>query len=290
METERTNEAAADDLESLARRVDQAIVDAQELDAPAREKALALKDAIEAFHKAGLVKIVRALRADPRGKELLFALLDEPEIYVLFLMHGIVQADVTTRVHRAIEQVRPYLQSHGGDVALVSVATDRVQIRLLGACNGCSMSAATLRGIVEEALREHAPEVAQLEVLPTDPAPAIIALDRISVVTHEEAGWVRGPALSEIVEGRPYRLDLEACSVVVLKYGERLIAFRNACAHQGLPLDGGIVDVNAGTITCPWHGWCYDGTSGECLTVPHAQLESFPLRVEDGAVWIRPIE
>ena len=48
-----------------------------------------------------------------------------------------------------------------------------------------------------------------------------------------------------------------------------------------------VLDVSNGTLTCPWHGFCYDATSGECLSAPGAQLEQLPLRVDDGDVWVR---
>jgi nitrite reductase/ring-hydroxylating ferredoxin subunit len=54
-----------------------------------------------------------------------------------------------------------------------------------------------------------------------------------------------------------------------------------------MPLDKAIIDTTEGTLTCPWHGFCFDATTGECLTMPGAQLEQLPLRVEDGHVWVR---
>jgi nitrite reductase/ring-hydroxylating ferredoxin subunit len=181
------------------------------------------------------------------------------------------------------------MKSHGGDVELVDVTPDTAFIRLSGACNGCSMSSVTLRNGVEEALKENVPEIKKIEVLPNDPSPAIISLDSIGVIPGQDEGWVRGPMAEMLTNGKPYRFDVNGVSVLIVKIDNRLSAFRNACAHQGLPIDGGIVDASNGTITCPWHGWCYDAGSGECLTAPAAQLEPFPLRVEDGAIWIRPL-
>ena len=48
-----------------------------------------------------------------------------------------------------------------------------------------------------------------------------------------------------------------------------------------------MLDLSNNTLTCPWHGFCYDATSGECLSAPGAQLEQLPLRVDDGDVWVR---
>lgn len=278
-----------DDFQSLAERVDKAVAEVRKLDKEPQTKALALKGAIEEFHRTGLIKIVQRLKADPRGKELLFELVDEPAIYALFAMHGIVRADIRTRVSRVIDMVRPYMKSHGGDVELVDVTPDTVFIKLHGACNGCSMSAVTLRNGVEEALREQVPEITKIEVLPTEPTPSLISLDAIDVIPGPNEGWVQGPLAEMLADGKPYRFDVNGVSVLILKFDNRISAFRNACAHQGLPLDGGMVDKTSCTISCPWHGWCYDGLSGECLTAPQAQLEAFPLRVEDGKIWIRPI-
>lgn len=282
---------AADDFTQLAERVDQAVNSVRKLDPAARKEALALKSAVEEFHKVGLTKIVQRLKADPRGKELLFELVDEPSVYALFAMHGIVRADITTQVLRVLDMVRPYMQSHGGDVELDRVEGDTVYVRLQGACNGCSMSAVTLREGVEEALINQIPEINYVEVVPNDPGPALISIDALLASVNgasSERGWLQGPPLEEVQPGRPYRLDVEDLSIIILNVQNRLSAYRNACAHMGLPIDGGLLDDMNGTITCPWHGFCFDATSGECLTAPAAQLESFPLRVQDGHIWVRP--
>jgi hypothetical protein len=80
-----------DALEELAVQVDRAVEAIESLTAESREKSLALKTAIEAFHRAGLTTIVRRLKADGRGKELLFELVDDPAVRALLAMHGIVR-------------------------------------------------------------------------------------------------------------------------------------------------------------------------------------------------------
>lgn len=274
-------------IDALAERVDAAANAVRALEEPVRAKALELQQAVEAFHKAALTTIVRRLRADPRGKELLFELVDDPLIYALFSMHGIVRADITTRVRRTLESVRPYMQSHGGDVELAEVRGDTVFVRLHGACNGCSMSAVTLREGVEEAIKTSIPEIRAVEVLPNDPGPALILPDAIGTGTNG-LGWVQGPALDALPPGTMQRVDTPDTSILIVNVDNHLMAFRNACAHQGLPLDGGLLEAD-GSLTCPWHGFCYDTTSGECLTAPQAQLEQFPLRIADGYVWVRPV-
>lgn len=275
-------------LETLAEQVDRAMAEVRALDEDARNRAVALKQAVEAFHKAGLTTIIQRLKADPRGKELLFELVDDPLVYALFAMHGLVRLDLATRVARVLEQVRPFMQSHGGDVELVEVREATVFVRLHGACNGCSMSAVTLREGVEEAILSQIPEIRQVEVLPNAPGPALILPEAIGV--RAETGWTRGPRVEDVPPGTMAALRAGAVEALIINLDNRLSAFRNACAHQGLPLDGGMLDPAAGTLTCPWHGFCFDAESGECLTAPQAQLEPFPLRVEEGVIWVRLAE
>ena len=55
---------------------------------------------------------------------------------------------------------------------------------------------------------------------------------------------------------------------------------------MGKPLERG--ECEGSTLTCPWHSFQFDLTSGECITAPSVQLEPYPLRLEDGRVWLRP--
>ncbi len=286
-QAETSQPAVADDeLENLAEQVDRAITDVQSLEPEARTKAMALKTAIEEFHKAGLTHIVKTLKNDPDGKPLLFDLVDEPTVYALFVMHGLVRGDLQTQVSRAIDLVRPYMQSHGGDVHLVRVEGKTAYVRLQGNCNGCSMSSVTLQNTVEESLREHVPEIETVEVVPDEPN-NLIQLQMSSDV-DDDHGWIEGPLVSELDENRPFAFESDTENILLLKSKQGLRAYRNACAHQGLPLDGGLLDYEAGTITCPWHGFQFDSESGECFSAPQCQLEPFPLRIENDRICVRP--
>jgi Fe-S cluster biogenesis protein NfuA/nitrite reductase/ring-hydroxylating ferredoxin subunit len=281
-----TTPTAAPTLTERAEAIERALLEVQGMPIDHRTRALALKTALEAFHKDALITIVRTLKADPRGKELLLELVDDQGVYALFALHGIVKADVRTRVAAVIENLRPYTQSHGGDVTLVDVKGDTLYVRLSGACNGCSMSSVTLRNGVEEALKEQVPEITRIEVVPNEPdAPAFVSLKRASVGD----GWIDGPSAADVSADAPYRFELaDGRSVVLLQVADGVRAWWNACAHLGLPIDGGRIDREAGTITCPWHGFRFDCATGECLTAPQAQLEGVPVRVVDGRVQLRP--
>ncbi|GIW03302.1 NifU family protein [Roseiflexus sp.] len=283
------HDTAIDALERLALRIEQAIAAVGKLDDQARECALELQRAIETFHKEALTRIVRRLKDDPRGKELLFDLVDDPLIYALFARHEIVRPNIVARVSRVLDAARPYIRSHGGDVELVEVRENVVYVRLHGSCNGCSLSAVTLRNEIEAALRANVPEIVGVQVVAAGAVPALIMPESIGV-RDPLAGWVAGPPASDVPPGAMRRLETDHADILIINLDGRLSAFRNACAHQGLPLNGGLLDPESGTLTCPWHGFCYDASSGECLTVPQAQLEPFPLRVEQGRIWVRPTQ
>jgi Fe-S cluster biogenesis protein NfuA len=92
--------------------------------------------------------------ADPTEDELLVHLL---------LVHDLHPVDVETRVRRALDDVRPYLGTHGGDVELLAVEGGVARVRLEGTCNGCPSSTVTLRNAIEEAIMKAAPELERVE-------------------------------------------------------------------------------------------------------------------------------
>lgn len=293
MTTAPERATAEPSFEELARRVDDAANEVTALDGPARQAAEELKTAVEAVHRAGLITMVRRMRADERARELLFELVDEPEVRLLLTLHGIIRPDPMTEAKRVLESVRPSLRSHGGDAELVAVDDGVAHVRLLGACDGCSMAARTLRDGVERALVDNVPAIRRVEVVQGGPAPVLIPLSAVRVGPDpREEGWVPTLGVDDVPAGEitPLRVagaDGKETEVIVVSLGGRLNAYVNACAHQGLPLDGALLDTEAGTLTCPWHGLCYDAMSGECMSAPGAQLDQLPLRVDDGRVWIR---
>jgi len=67
---------------------------------------------------------------------------------------------VMERVAKALERVRPYLQSDGGDIDLIDVSDDMtVKVKLTGACHGCPYSMQTLKAGVEQAIMKEVPEI-----------------------------------------------------------------------------------------------------------------------------------
>lgn len=256
--------------EEQAQAVDQAQQRVAAWEEPYRSQALQLKQAVEDFHRPGLVSLIRRLKEDPRGKELLFELVDLPEVRALFLLHGLIRPDPRQQVLQALEKARPYLQSHNGDVELVALEPGVARVRLQGACNGCSMSSATVKNVIEDALQGL---VERVELVQPEPTTSI------GVYRRQE---YRGPLLSELLLEQP----IQHGPYLLLRMPDGLFAYRNECAHQGRPLHEGRFDASTARLVCPAHGFEYDLRSGECLTAPTCQLEPLQTRLENGRVYI----
>jgi nitrite reductase/ring-hydroxylating ferredoxin subunit/Fe-S cluster biogenesis protein NfuA len=293
MSTTTERPVAEPTFEELATRVDDAVAALAGLEPAARAVAEELKAAVEAIHRAGLVTMVRRMRADDAARAALFDLVDDPTVHLLLSLHGIVRPDPVTHANQVLTQVRPQLHSHGGDVNLVRVQDGIAYVRLEGACNGCSMSSVTLRNLVEESLVAGVPSITAVEVLPNEPSPTLIPVESLRIGRDPAGeGWVKAGAVTDLPLDDLTALTLSTAtgaqvSVIVVNAGQRLSAYRNECAHEALPLDNAVLDLGTNTLTCPWHGFCFDATSGECLSAPGAQLEQLPLRVDGGDVWIR---
>jgi len=85
-----------------------------------------------------------------------------------------ISTDLTERIDRALDNIRPYLETDGGNVKIIEVTSDKVvRLELLGACGSCPMSTMTLKAGVEEAIKKVVPEITAVEAInithPDDP-------------------------------------------------------------------------------------------------------------------------
>jgi Fe-S cluster biogenesis protein NfuA len=149
-------------------------------DPNARASAVDLMQSVMEIHAAGIERMMEiTFESGEAGGQLIDRFGDDELVSGLLLLYGLHPLDVETRVIRALDSVRPYLQSHGGNVELLGVADGVVRLRFQGSCNGCSSSAATLEQAIEEAIYEAAPDVAGIEVEGATPQPsALVQLAR----------------------------------------------------------------------------------------------------------------
>ena len=112
----------------------------------------------------GLQRMFAAVAASPDADELGERLAADGVVASLMLIHDLYPVALTERVAEALASVRPYMESHGGNVELLGIEDGIARIRLEGSCEGCPASASTLELAIKSALDEAAPDLEGLVV------------------------------------------------------------------------------------------------------------------------------
>ena len=117
------------------------------------------------MYGAGLERILAALfDGGPEGERIAGALADDPLVATLLLIHDLHPVPLEQRVQQALDSVRPYMESHGGNVELLSLERGIARIHLQGSCSDCSASSVTLELAIKQALEDAAPDLEGLQV------------------------------------------------------------------------------------------------------------------------------
>jgi Fe-S cluster biogenesis protein NfuA len=121
------------------------------------------------LYGGGLARVLELVGDDD---ELFRRLVADDLVGSLLIVHDLHPESLGQRVQRAIESVRPYLGSHGGDVEVLDIDDDLgvVTVRMLGSCDGCASSSVTLELAVQRAIQEAAPEIVRIAVEAGDTA------------------------------------------------------------------------------------------------------------------------
>lgn len=148
------------DVRELPARIE-ALLDelASDGDAATARCAEELVAAVLRLYGDGLTRIAGSLGADDLRR-----LADDDLVAGLLLLHGLHPDDVDTRIQHALDKVRPYLGSHAGGIDYLGADGGVARLRLLGGCDGCAGSAATVHDAVERAVLAAAPEIESVEV------------------------------------------------------------------------------------------------------------------------------
>lgn len=258
----------------------------------------ALKSGIEDLNKEALRHLIRSLKEDPAAAARLRACLQDPLVYGVLDFHGLLKPSLQSRVERALEEVRPFMATHGGNVELVAIRPpDTVEIRLVGACHGCPASGQTLSEGVEKSIRAQAPEILHIHQVSRGLSESARGLKNASesiestvhfispFARNAKAGWVDAVRLDEIPLGGILEQHIGTRSVLLHRHRDGVSCIDNACAHLGMPLEMGRVEE--GVITCSYHGFRYLLETGECLTAPEVQLKVHAVRVLADRVQVR---
>lgn len=236
----------------------------------------------------------------------------------LLIVHGLHPLSLEQRIEDALDGVRPYLGSHGGDVELLEVSDGGVvRLRLLGSCDGCPSSSMTLKLAVEGAIEAAAPEIAGIEVegveapQATPAASGLIPLDSLrrrpadapagqkvpkapqgaplqaapprAAAQGARTGpaWEALPPVDDLAVSEVRGLEVAGVDLVLCRAGQGLYAYRDACAACGESLVGArLEDVE---LTCGGCGARYDvAQAGMGLDDGAVHLEPLPLLRREG--------
>jgi Fe-S cluster biogenesis protein NfuA/nitrite reductase/ring-hydroxylating ferredoxin subunit len=266
-------------------------------DSAVRAIADELVSAVVSLYGAGLEQIMAGLRAaGADGERLAISLADDPLVATLLLIHDLHPVSLEDRVQAALDSVRPYMESHGGNVELLSLEDGVARIHLRGSCSDCSASSMTLELAIKQALEEAAPDLAGLEVegvapqmtglaLPiADGAPSGLELPVVmSGPAPSAPAWFELDGGAEVGDGERIAVDVAGHALMVANVEGTLLAYRDACAACGGALHDG--ELTAGALACPGCGRSYFlPRAGRSMDDERIQLEPVPLLREQGRV------
>jgi Fe-S cluster biogenesis protein NfuA/nitrite reductase/ring-hydroxylating ferredoxin subunit len=261
-----------------------------------RAKAEELVRLLMELYGGALARILEiADEAVQTGESLVDRFAADDLVASLLILHGLHPLDVETRIVRALDRVRPYLGSHGGDVKLLGVTDGVVHLRLEGSCHGCPSSTVTMKLAVEKAIEEAAPEVARIEVEGAGQPVAATSHGngtppknnetRAQDLQASSGEWIKIDKLPDFTTGDLAVTELGGKSVLVCRVGETLYAYQDSCPSCGTAMRGGA--LQGSILTCSSCGRHYDVChAGQCKDKNELHMAPLPLLVEQDGMRI----
>jgi Fe-S cluster biogenesis protein NfuA/nitrite reductase/ring-hydroxylating ferredoxin subunit len=274
-----------------------------------------LVSAVVEMYGEGLARIL----STPEGERLAVAMSEDPVVATLLFIHDLHPVPLEQRVQDALDTVRPYMESHGGNVELLGVEDGVARIHLRGSCSDCSASSVTLELAVKRALEEAAPDLAGLEVEGMAPqmsglglpmAEVSAGIELPMVMSGPDGGsrgpdggspgpdggsrgpdggspgppaWIEVDSVAGLDTGTIAGVRVGSGDLVVANVEGTLLAYHDRCAGCGSPLRDG--SLSGGALACPsCQRTFFLPRAGRSLDDEQLQLEPVPLLLEQGHV------
>lgn len=280
------------ELTNRALRIDALLQEVESFpDSAMRDKATEIVETLLLLYGEGLARMLDALVGELDGESsdrVLRRFADDELVSHLLLLHDLHPVSVETRILRALEEVRPYLESHGGNVAMLGVEDGVARLRLQGSCSGCPSSTVTLKLAIEEAVRKAAPELVGIKAEGvTEPPPRPIGfLPTSDIVQLKGRRAEPVPAwmpVGDLPAGNPASLEVAGVPLLFLREGDRTYAYRDVCPQCGGTLHEG--SLQGIELRCGSCGHRYDvRNAGRSLDGAGIHLQPVPLLARDGTV------
>ena len=259
-------------------------------DPTAQAKAAEMVQVLLELYGEGLARMMEVVADGEESKRTFGAFAEDELISHLLLLHGLHPLDVEARVDSALEEVRPYLQSHGGNVELLGVEGGVARLRMQGSCDGCPSSAMTLKLAIEEAIQKAAPDLEGIEaegVSEPKPAPTLVAGPTLrrkeKKPKEEQTSWTVVGGLPQLSGGGMLVKEISGEPVLFVKLEDDSYAYRHLCPGCGESLEGG--SLKGAELGCPGCGRRYDvRRAGRSLDAQQLYLEPIPLLVSEEVV------
>jgi Fe-S cluster biogenesis protein NfuA/nitrite reductase/ring-hydroxylating ferredoxin subunit len=176
---------------------------------------------------------------------------DDGLVGSLLLIHDLYPVPIEERVQEALDEVRPYMESHGGNVELLAVEEGVAKLRLTGSCDGCAASSSTLELAVEKALEEKAPDLLGMEVEGAVPSSVTGTALPMAGNGHPSGmgDWIPMDGLDGMAPGELRAVEASGKRLLVASVDGDLLAYLDSCADCGGSLAG--AELVEGVLACP---------------------------------------
>jgi Fe-S cluster biogenesis protein NfuA/nitrite reductase/ring-hydroxylating ferredoxin subunit len=271
-----------------------------------RERTEQLAGELTDLYGAALERMVTiAAEAAP---ELVGQFAADELVASLMLVHGLHPHGVERRIEDALDSVRPYLGSHGGDVTLLEVADGSegmtVRLQFAGSCKSCPSSAVTLEFAVEDAVRAAAPEITSIEVVAAQPdssestSSGLISVDSLMSRVHTKdspgAAWHPVPDIGDLGPGEVGGFLVAGVPILACRVGDDLFAYHDRCGRCHDSMAGAALHrpmgapIGQAVLRCPRCHAHFDavraGAGVDDAAESASHLDPIPL-LSRGGVW-----
>lgn len=265
-------------------------------DEQTRLVAANLLQGLDALHREAFTRLTAYLNEQQAGHLLVEAAEADRLIGAVLSLYDLLPAEIAIRqAEAALASVRPYIESHGGQLKVLDVSEGTVYVQMGGACQGCAGATYTLQRGIRQALEDNFPGFEQVVV--TEPAAqnpttssGFIAIDQV----YTPPSLLQGPefqavsTLDELPLQTMRQVELNDVQLLLVHTNGEIYAVGAMCPGSMLPLANGRLDGE--TIICGWHNERFDLRTGACLerggTRQMERLPVYPVAIQGETVQV----
>ena len=272
------NGAPVDAMNRIGERIQEIVEQIDALQNPAARALMQeCMQSVLSFYGHGLERVLHIIKHAGIGAQPAYdELLHDNLVRGLLLIHGLHPTPLEQRLREALDKIRPYLQSHGGNVELLGIENDFARLRLQGACQTCPSSSVTLELAVRHAVEEACPDLQGFHVDGVAAPP-----ESSTAGSRGNSSWITLDHAADLPDSTVTRMDAAELPLAVCRVHGTLYAYRDHCPICNLPLHLGKLEPD-GTLACGAGHRFQVQEAGRGSNGSH--LDPLPLIIERGVV------